>query len=147
MLKISSAASAIAVSKKGAAPSIPDREEVINTIGKLTTKKTDKKVNEISEKIEEYIEQNLQSANLDELSKIMGYSSVYTGNMVKTSTGETFSSLLCNKRCAVAAKMLLNTDLPVREIINRVGYNNENFFRKKFNEKYGVNPLAFRKRK
>lgn len=139
-------ASAIAVSKKGAAPSIPQRDDVIKTINKLKTKKANEKVNELREKIETYIEQNLQSANIDELSKITGYSSVYMGNLVKTLTGETFSSRLLNKRCDVAAKMLLNTDLPIREIINRVGYNNENFFRKKFSEKYGINPLAFRKR-
>lgn len=146
VLKIASAASAIAVSKKGAAPSIPQRDDVIKTINKLKTKKANEKVNELREKIETYIEQNLQSANIDELSKITVYSSVYMGNLVKTLTGETFSSRLLNKRCDVAAKMLLNTDLPIREIINRVGYNNENFFRKKFSEKYGINPLAFRKR-
>lgn len=145
VLKIASAASAMAVSKKGAAPSIPNRDEVLNEISKLKVKKADNKTNDLREKIEEYIEQNLQNANLEELSKKMGYSSVYMGSLVKTMTGETFSSLLRNKRCDAAAQMLLNTDLSVREIISRVGYNNESFFRKKFSEKYGTNPVAFRK--
>ncbi|MBR4173371.1 MAG: AraC family transcriptional regulator, partial [Clostridia bacterium] len=42
---------------------------------------------------------------------------------------------------------LLNTDIPIADIIADVGYENESFFRKKFTEKYGRNPSEFRKRR
>ena len=97
--------------------------------------------------IEEYIEQNIRTANLDELSKILGYSAVYTGNLVKKLTDKSFSKLLQSKRCSVAAQLLADTDLSVEEIIESVGYENQSFFREVFKEKYGKNPLAFRNRK
>ena len=50
-----------------------------------------------------------------------------------------------NQSIAAAADMLLNTEMPVCEIAERVGYENKSFFRKIFKEKYGKNPLEFRK--
>ncbi len=41
--------------------------------------------------------------------------------------------------------MLEETDLPIGEIINATGYENENFFRKIFKQKYGKNMLEYRK--
>ena len=80
------------------------------------------------------------------LAELLGYSAVYTGGYIKKLTGRTFSELLVDKRCTVAAKMLSETDLSVGEIIAAVGYQNENFFRKAFRQKYGKNPLEYRKR-
>lgn len=42
--------------------------------------------------------------------------------------------------------ILLHSDLSVEEIINCMGYENKSFFRKIFKEKYGKNPLEFRKK-
>ena len=42
--------------------------------------------------------------------------------------------------------ILLHTDLSVEEISNCMGYENKSFFRKIFKEKYGKNPLEFRKK-
>lgn len=39
---------------------------------------------------------------------------------------------------------LINTDTPIFELINKVGYENQGFFYKKFREIYGVNPLEYR---
>ena len=93
-----------------------------------------------------YIEKNIKTANLQELSVILGYSAVYTGDLVKKLTGKSFTKVVQEKRCSIAAEKLLNTDLSVREIIEDLGYENESFFRKIFKEKYGNNPLDYRKR-
>ena len=71
--------------------------------------------------------------------------SVFPGSLVKKLTGEVFIKKVQAKRCSIVAEKLLNTDLPVGEIIADVGYENESFFRKIFNEKYGENPLDYRK--
>jgi len=145
-LRLASAASAIAVSRMGAAPSIPERGEVIGLLPDMRTNEINAKSKILLDKIEGYVESNLKNANLDELSKLLGYSAVYSGNLVKKLTGKPFSKLLQSKRCAVAAELLINSDLPIEEIINLTGYENESFFRKIFKEKYGKSLLEFRKK-
>ena len=146
ILKIASAAAAVAVSRKGAAPSIPDKCEVLSSLENLKENQSNKKSDFIHGQIKTYIEQNIKTANLEELSAILGYSAVYTGSLVKKLTGKSFSKEVQEKRCSIAARKLLETDLSIEEIIADVGYENESFFRKIFKEKYGKNPLEYRKR-
>lgn len=146
VLKIATAASAIAVSRNGAAPSIPCRDEVLTTLESFKTNKSNSKSDLLLDDIESYIEQNIKNASLDELSKLLGYSTVYTGSLVRKLTNKSFSKLLQSKRCSVAAQKLKETDMSVEEIINSVGYENETFFRKIFKEKYGKSPHEFRKK-
>ena len=146
ILKIASAASAIAVSRKGAAPSIPNKEEVMSSLMEMRENISNDRLGTLRKQLDEYIENNIKTANLEELAKLFGYSMVYTGNLVKKLTGESFSKLVRDKRCSVAANLLINTELPIENIINEVGYENKSFFRKVFKEKYGKNPLEFRRR-
>lgn len=141
ILKIASAASAISVSRKGAAPSIPDKREVLFSLESLKENKSNSKTDIICQQIDGYIEKNIKTANLEEMSAIIGYSNIYTGSLVKKFTGKSFTKLVQAKRCSIAAKKLLNTDLSIEKIVADVGYENESFFRKIFKEKYGKNPL------
>ena len=145
ILKMASAASAIAVSRKGAAPSIPDKSEVLSSFPNLKENILNSKSDIMRKQIDRYIEKNIKNANLEELSAILGYSVVYTGSLVKKLTGESFTKKVQAKRCTIVAEKLLNTDLPVGEIIADLGYENESFFRKIFKGKYGENPLDYRK--
>ena len=147
ILKRACVASALAVSVKGAAPSIPYEEEVRSASGVIKAKDTGFVANEetILAKIEAYIDENIQSISLATLSGELGYSSVYTGHIVKKTTGKSFSDYLKEKRCSMAAKLLRETDLPIGQVIHSVGYSNESFFRDKFKEFYGVSPLTYRK--
>ena len=146
ILKIASAASAIAVSRKGAAPSIPDRCEVLSSMSNMKEKNSNSKEKQVLELIDTYIEENIKTANITELSQILGYSTIYTGNLVKKLTGDVFSKRVLSKRCKIAADMLSDTELSIYEIIHTVGYENESFFRKAFKDKYGKTPLEFRKK-
>lgn len=144
-LKLASAASAITVSRPGAAPSIPELSEVKDALSTLIENKPNKDEEYIIGEIEKYIKNNIRSATLEELATVLGYSCVYTGNVVKKLTGKTFSQLLKDERCAVAAKLLCETNMSVKDIINGVGYENESYFREIFKEKYGKKPLEYRK--
>ena len=147
-LKLASAAAAIAVSRKGAAPSIPTREEVLSRLAGLPSGNSKNcKTEQLRHEIEQYLEQHLRQANLQSLAEQLGYSAVYTGALVKQLTGVSFSKLLQAKRCRAAADMLLQTDLPIAEIIHAVGYENESFFRDLFSEKYGKTPIQYRKKR
>ena len=147
ILKMATAASAISVTRKGAAPSIPDRHEVLYMLKNLKLAKSVGKDGLLKDRIDSYLEENIASANLAALSQKLGYSTVYTGNLIKKITGQSFSKLVQSKRCSLAAELLSETDISIEEIIRIVGYENESFFRKIFKEKYGVNPLEYKKRK
>lgn len=144
-LRIASCASAISVSRRGAAPSIPSMEEVMAQINLLPLNNNISKTDRLKEKLFRYIQENLQSASLEDFATLLGYSVTYTGNLIKNATGESFRSLLQEKRLVMAESLLKNMEYSVGEIIQMIGYENESFFRKKFKAKYGLNPLAFRK--
>ncbi len=144
-LKLASVASAISVSRKGAAPSIPSRKEAVEALKKFKSNRMKSRSDILFEKIEAYVTENLKTASLRGLAKRIGYSSVYSGSVVKKIIGESFSKYLNRKRCEIAAYKLRNTDLSVEEIINSVGYENKNFFRKNFKQHFGTNPLNYRK--
>lgn len=146
-LQLASAASALAVSSMGAATSIPEKSAVLSSLSELSPYDSNIENNEhkIHKTILHYLKENLCDANLTDLSKELGYSPVYTGELVKKVSGETFSDLLLKKRCEEAARLLIKTELSIGEIISRVGYKNESFFRKAFKHFYGENPLSYRK--
>lgn len=145
-LRVASAAAALAVSRKGAAPSIPCHAEVLEALKSLRVNQSDHKAHGIRRQIEEYVTDNLKEATLQGLAARLGYSEVYTGALVKRLTGSSFSKLMQSKKCSAAAELLEKTDRSVSEIIREVGYENESFFRKLFEEKYGKKPLEFRKK-
>lgn len=144
ILKTASAASAISVTRNGAAPSIPTLSEVQEILPSLSVKGA-KISDRIIQTIERYVEHDPVCADIGTLSRKLGYSEVYTGKLVKELTGKTFSDLVQDRRCDMAAQLLLDTDMQIGEIIQKVGYSNETFFRRIFKKKYGVNPLKFRK--
>ena len=88
-----------------------------------------------------------KTANLLELSQILGYSTVYTDSIVKKLTGETFSKTVLLKRCKMAAYMLLSTNFSIHEIIHMVGYESKSFFRKVFKNKYGETLSEYRNKR
>jgi len=147
VMQVAACAAAIAVSRKGAAPSIPELGEVLKSLKNFKSNQSENKNNLLALKIDKYVDDNIKTANLNELANILGYSAVYTGGLVKKLMGVSFTAYLQKKRCEISAEMLKNTDLSVEEISEKVGYNNKTFFRKIFKEQYGKNPLAFRMKK
>ncbi len=146
-LKVSCAASAIAVSVMGAAPSIPMMDTVRKSMGDLTPYPMENiKHRTIQQKIQSLIQNNLAGITLQDISRELGYSVSYTGILVKNVCDKTFVELLHEMRCNHARELLRETDLPVGSIIRQIGYSNESFFRRKFKSCFGVTPLAYRKK-
>lgn len=146
-LRCASAASALTVSGMGAAPSIPVRsavEQALKTLKPYPSGGVDRQ-GKLKKQILESIRQDLAGAKLSKLAKHLGYTQAYTGALVKEITGQCFSALVQSLRCEAAGELLRSTDQPVAAVIQYVGYQNESFFRKKFQAHYGVSPLQYRK--
>lgn len=146
-LRLGCAASALAVSAMGAAPSIPTYDRVIQALTELKPyplPAADKDA-ALRKRLLDYLYADPAQASLDGLAKHLGYSPSYTGSRVKALTGETFGCLLQRIRCERAAAMLRETGEPVSAIIRKVGYQNESFFRTAFRAVYGKTPLQYRK--
>lgn len=147
-IRVASAASALAVSKMGAAPSIPCENEVIKALEYLKPGDCNKSSTvTIGDKIEEYIDSHLSDVTLSSLASALGYSTVYCGDLVKRKVGKPFSTYVQERRCAVAANLLRETETPIEDIIDRVGYKNQSFFRENFKKIYGKTPREYRKNK
>ncbi len=146
-VKKASAASALAVSRKGASTSIPHASELRLALSRLEPiNGSVAREERLRAEIDAYMEEHLSDATLDALAARVGYAKTYVGELVRRTTGLSFSALLQDKRCAMAAMLLLETDLSVSEIIARVGYRNENFFRERFKRKYGTSPYQYKKK-
>lgn len=92
---------------------------------------------------------NEQYANpmlcLDMVADHLGVSYYFLSRMFKDETGESFSDILNAIRVDCAITLLLNTDLPVQSISERVGYTNRNTFLRAFQKRTGTTPLRYRK--
>jgi AraC-like DNA-binding protein len=61
--------------------------------------------------------------------------------------GVGFRTYLAGIRMSRAAELLAQTQLPVKEVAQRVGYRDHSQFSKAFKRLYGVSPSAFRARR
>lgn len=92
-----------------------------------------------------YLENNYRTASLSELAETMGYREAYLSRRIRLATGSTFSELLQTKRLSCAANLLATTSLTVEKIIHAVGYENQSYFHRMFQTRYGTTPYRYRK--
>ncbi len=144
-LKLASVASAIAVSREGAAPSIPMLSEAVAGLSTMRMRKDNTRDALISSRIEEFIKNNIKDVTLGKLALALGYSPVYTGALLKRLFGVSFTELTVDIRLKEATRLLSLGDMSISEIIRSVGYENESHFRRKFREKFNTSPLKYRK--
>lgn len=91
-----------------------------------------------------YINENYVSASLTELSTTLNYDLYWLSKEIKRQTGKNFTMLLQEKRLQQAAYLLKHSKIPIREIIESVGYENSSYFYRKFKEVYGISPKKYR---
>lgn len=82
---------------------------------------------------------------LIELSEQLHLSVRQTSRVVKKLFGSSFTSVISDKRLAIASVMLKNTDKPISLIASELGHSHESGFFVSFKKKYGLTPLQYRK--
>ncbi len=102
--------------------------------------------NQIREKISAYIQSFYKTASLSELATLLSMSEPYVSKRIKELFGETFTELVYERRFFEAEQLLIHSDLPIAEIAEAVGYDNNSFFHRRFRERYGISPSKWRHR-
>lgn len=95
--------------------------------------------------IKNYIDYHYsESITLNEISKKYYINAAYFSRAFKKEIGVNFNDYLRKLRLDKAAAFLASTDLKVYEIAGKVGFDNSNYFMKKFQEQYGITPGKYR---
>lgn len=99
-------------------------------------------------KIVEYIGINYQryDLSLEEVADYAGLSKAYLSRLFKEKTGSKYIEYLTACRMEQAKRMLLETNLSVKQIAEAVGYINVPGFRNKFKSYFGINASEIRRK-
>lgn len=93
----------------------------------------------------QYIDSNYRTASLSCIADDFMQPLPALSRMIKKCTGYTFQELLMRKRFQKAVMFLVETELPVEEIVVNIGYENQSYFYRQFKARYGMTPNQYRK--
>ncbi len=97
-------------------------------------------------KLADYIDDNLEkSISVEELAQIWHMHPTHFIRAFKKKTGETPGRFVQIRRMENAKRLIEETELPIREIMCRVGIIDSAQFAKKFKRFYGNTPRNYRK--
>lgn len=106
--------------------------------------RTDEQGTDAVWRVQQYIEACYADGDLADAAKQLNYDYRSLSREIVRKTGKTFTDLIQERRLMQAAYLLKNTDRPVTEICERVGYKNPTYFYKIFRKVYGVTPMGYR---
>jgi len=93
-----------------------------------------------------YIQHNYQdNLKLESVAPLFGYNSSYIGKIIHKKLGINFNCYVDQIRIKESKKFLVQNELKVYEIAEKVGYKNVDYFHKKFKMYVGTTPLEYRK--
>ncbi len=119
---------------------------LLDNLPHALTRQPSRYENLIAMTVLQYIEENYRTGTLTELCLMLHLPMHALSRMIKKTLGYNFKEIL-QQKCLVKAVMLLcDTDLPINEIVQAVGYENNSYFHKVFRDKYGTTPRVFRGR-
>ena len=99
------------------------------------------------EKIIDYIHAHYcEPMSNDLFSRLTGYHDYYLNRLFTKHTGNTIHQYILDVRISHAKKILLNTDLPLFAIAEKVGFNSNTYFSTYFRQTTGLSPSQFRKK-
>lgn len=100
------------------------------------------------QQIKKYISDNIVSnPTREEIAARFFLHPDYLTRKFRKETGMTLSDYLAHERIRIAKDILINSSMPVSDIVSFVGYSNMSHFSKIFKKATGLNPLDYRKNK
>ncbi|MDD3833150.1 MAG: AraC family transcriptional regulator [Oscillospiraceae bacterium] len=100
---------------------------------------------EIVQKVIEYIDDNIMSGDItvDEIGKRFFLTGSYLSRIFKLETGKTISQYKRDKRLEISKKMLIEDNLTVSEVSEKMNYCSIHYFSSEFKKKYGFPPSEY----
>ena len=99
------------------------------------------------ENVLKHIDENYKrNIPLSELAAIMNISTMYFSNYFKQVFHISPKQYILNKRLSESQRLLLESEMSVKEIAYAVGFENESYFSEFFSKKVGISALKFRNR-
>ncbi|MDT8715672.1 response regulator transcription factor [Clostridium sp. 19966] len=118
------------------------KQELINISKNICDTTTDN----IIKRMIAYIQKNYyKPLRLESLAELFNYNSAYLGKLFKSHTGENFNSYLDKIRIENAKHLLMESDIKVYQVSEKVGYKNIDYFYEKFKKYVGVSPKEYKK--
>ena len=94
----------------------------------------------------QYIENHDRTITLEAMAQRFSFHPTYLSTYLRKNTGKTFKELVIAQRMFHACFYLANSEMPIYEIAQEIGYNNLGFFYKRFQEIYQMTPQEYRER-
>ena len=91
-----------------------------------------------------YIETSYRDGTLEEIAARLHMPPYALSRLLTRHTGANFKQLLQQRKLQQAAYLLSNTGMSADAVIEAIGYENSSYFYRKFKEKYGCSPAAYR---
>ena len=106
---------------------------------------TDGATSDLSSRILAYLGSHYrENVSLDDLANAMGVSRFHISHMFATKFGIGFKEYLNNLRIECAKGLLRSTDIPISEVSQNSGFENQRTFNRVFNESTGISPRDYR---
>lgn len=93
-----------------------------------------------------YIKEHLDTVTLTQMANAFGISESYLSRYIHKETGNTFRHMVLEMKMNRAAELLMITDCSIERIRQLVGYSDESIFFRNFKARYGMSPMAWRKK-
>lgn len=94
--------------------------------------------------IKNYLYENYKMADLKTTSEYFHFNADYLSKLIKSLTGDNFTSLLQYIKLKETCTLLKNSEYTIEEVMNRVGYNNMSYFYKLFKKNFHLTPVEYR---
>ncbi|WP_211746185.1 AraC family transcriptional regulator [Paenibacillus sp. Marseille-Q4541] len=122
--------------------------DVIYPMVKSMKEKTNQQFRSIAHKIATIVRTEYdQDLSLELISERLHYSPNYLSSIFRKEYGTTFSEYVMNYRLEVARNWLVDTDMTIKDIAERLRYQNSQNFIRSFRKKEHITPGAYRKMK
>lgn len=122
--------------------------EVIYPMVRSVKEKTNQQFRSIADKIAAIIRSEYdQELSLEAISERLHYSPNYLSSIFRKEYGTTFSEYLMHYRLEIAKKWLVDTDMTIKDMAEKLCYQNSQNFIRSFRKKEHVTPGAYRKMK
>ena len=101
-----------------------------------------------AERIKRIVDEQLYDAQLSSkaIADSLGLSDTYVSKLFKASENISIANYINEARMAHAKRLLLETDLTIKEIAERIGISNSQYFYVLFRKYFSVSPAQFRRR-